>query len=53
MEIYRSALGNLLLAGENPTIAAIATDDPNVSSDLPIIDLNDLECNCRFHSELL
>ena len=48
MEIYRSAIGKPLLAKENPTIAAIATDDPSVSSHLPIIDLNDLNAIADF-----
>jgi molybdopterin-guanine dinucleotide biosynthesis protein B len=42
MEVYRASVGKSLMAPENPTIVAVATDTPEaLRLDVPVLDLND------------
>jgi molybdopterin-guanine dinucleotide biosynthesis protein B len=42
LEVFRPSIGKPLMAGENPTIVAVATDAPaEVQVAVPVIDLND------------
>ena len=43
MEIFRPSVGKRLLAENDPTIAAIATDGDHIKADVPILDLNNLQ----------
>jgi len=42
MEVFRTSVGKPLLAPEDPSVVAIATDEEVDGGDLPVIDLNDV-----------
>ena len=49
LEVYRTATGKPLMAAENPTIVAVATDAPSdLRLSIPVLDLNDAEAVADF-----
>jgi len=42
MEVFRASVGKPLLAPEDPSVVAIATDEEVDGGNLPVIDLNDV-----------
>jgi len=43
LEVHRTALGHALLSGSDPTIVAIASDQPLPEAKIPVIDLDDID----------
>ena len=48
LEVYRPALGKSMLAAEDPTVVALASDAPVEARDLPVLDLNETEAIAAF-----
>ena len=42
MEVYRPSVGKPLLAGDDPSIVAVASDEPLGDMPVPVLDLNDV-----------
>jgi molybdopterin-guanine dinucleotide biosynthesis protein B len=43
LEVYRPAIGKSMMAADNPSVVAIATDAPNdVTASVAVLDLNDI-----------
>jgi len=50
LEVYRAAVGKPLLCLDDPQIVAVASDGPlqDLTADLPLLDLNDIEAIADF-----
>lgn len=48
LEVYRPSLGKPMLHQDDPHIIAVATDEENHGSNIPVIDLNDVEAIADF-----
>ncbi|WP_085901123.1 molybdopterin-guanine dinucleotide biosynthesis protein B [Kiloniella majae] len=48
LEVFRPALGKRMLHKDDPNIIGIATDDEEIDTSLPIINLNDIEAIADF-----
>jgi molybdopterin-guanine dinucleotide biosynthesis protein B len=48
LEVHRPALGKLLLAGDDPHVVAVASDDALPEAPVAVLDLNDVEAVVDF-----
>lgn len=48
IEVWREAVGKPLIAAEDPTVVAVASDGPVPDCPVPVLDLNDAEAVAAF-----
>ncbi len=48
MEVFRPSVGKGMIASDDKSVVAIATDEAGVDTDLPILDLNDVTAVAQF-----